>query len=735
MRTFALLGLTLVLAVPVHAKGGAAAQARDVEALLEGVHRIAMPGVPGTLSVFGPDAFPVIAGTSGGRPAPLVAATRLGRGRAVLFGHTYFEGALKEGDTARLVENVAAWVADKPKGKAVIGVRAWKALVPLLEQAGFRVVFLEPADWHEHLKGLDALFVPLAEITDAQREILGKRVAAGLGVVAGMPGWGWQQLNPKRRLAEDNQANQLLAPAGLVWGGETLEKPAGGLLEVAGPAPELTHAGRALEALLDHERKRRTLSAEEGALAVATVTRAIREVPEGDDLLLPRLDKLMKHAEDPRFLPSAKSPITDKDGLGKLLLTLQIQRDGRRAPGKLEAHPAAAVFPGAVERKAERIKRDVAVDTHVPGWTSTGLYAAPGEVVRVRVPKAAVDAGLALRIGAHKDKLWGNAAWRRAPEITVERPIQAETSEHACAFGGLVYVVVPRDCKLGEIEVTVAGAVAAPHFHLGVHTLEDWRETLRQYPAPWAELETSKVILTVPSEFVRALDDPEALLRWWDGVMDGCADLATIPHERERPERYVTDEQISNGYMHAGYPIMAHLDAAPRFVDLPTLSTKGDWGMFHEMGHNHQHRDWTFDGTVEVTCNLFSLYLMETVCSKGIGHEAMAPESIAKHRAAFQKGGAQFGLWQSQPFTALIMYYELKREFGWEAYKQAFAEYRDLPAGSRPKNDAEKRNQWLVRMSKTVGRNLGPFFQAWGIPVSKQALSQVGELPVWMPKD
>ena len=63
------------------------------------------------------------------------------------------------------------------------------------------------------------------------------------------------------------------------------------------------------------------------------------------------------------------------------------------------------------------------------------------------------------------------------------------------------------------------------------------------------------------------------------------AELGARPLDVQ-PQRFVTDRQISLGYMHSGYPIMTHLDAAERFVDLERLSTKGDWGMFHEMGHN-----------------------------------------------------------------------------------------------------------------------------------------------------
>ena len=64
------------------------------------------------------------------------------------------------------------------------------------------------------------------------------------------------------------------------------------------------------------------------------------------------------------------------------------------------------------------------------------------------------------------------------------------------------------------------------------------------------------------------------------------------------------------------------------------------------------------------------------------------------------------------------MYIELQQGFGWDTYKKVFAEYRRLPDAERPKTDQEKRDQWMVRFSRAVGRNLGPFFQAWGVPTS-----------------
>ncbi|MGA2498928.1 MAG: M60 family metallopeptidase, partial [Tepidisphaeraceae bacterium] len=72
--------------------------------------------------------------------------------------------------------------------------------------------------------------------------------------------------------------------------------------------------------------------------------------------------------------------------------------------------------------------------------------------------------------------------------------------------------------------------------------------------------------------------------------------------------------------------------------------------------------------------------------------------------------------------------------FGWDAYKKVFKEYRDLPRNERPRTEQEKHDQWMVRFSKATGRNLGPFFQAWGVPTSEQARKSIEGLPAWMPE-
>ena len=400
------------------------------------------------------------------------------------------------------------------------------------------------------------------------------------------------------------------------------------------------------------------------------------------------------------------------------------------------AHRRAKDFPGAVPLDAPRVSKTVSIDVGTPGWHGTGLYAAPGETITVALPRNAADKGLRLRIGCHKDRL--RDARRREPVITVSESLTQPSGTAMNPFGGLVYIEVPRDVALGSIEVKIENGVAAPHFILGTTTLDAWRSEIRTLPAPWAELETDKLILSVPSSVVRELDDPESLMKFWDEVMDAQATLAAIPVDRVRPERIVADIQISAGYMHAGYPIMIFLPSARVLVDLPRLKNNGHgdvWGFFHELGHNHQNYDWTFRGTGEVTVNLFSLYCMERACNNANPRREVTAGYRKDRLQRHVDGGAEFGQWQRDPFLALQMYMQLQEAFGWEPFQKTFAEYRELPQDERPRSDDAKRDQWLVRFSKTVGKDLGPFFENWGVPTSEAARASIADLPEWMPDD
>jgi hypothetical protein len=712
-----------------------------VKALLDGVDEIGSPGTPGSLAVWGDDAVPVVTGRVANARAAIVAAGTLGEGRFVAFAHTgYVDPAeLDKGDTRRLIGNSIRWAAKAgPAGNPRVGLVG-------LKDDGFDVgypiatVRMTSTDWIKRSEEVDVLVFGGGfdlSMDDAVR--LGDIVRRGEGVLIAQTGWGWQQSHGGLPMFMHG-FSRVLQDAGVCWTSLLTEDDKQDRYIARNAPAELLHAGRAFDALVEQEAGKRTMDKAQIEQAVSTVTEAAKLLPSGDETLRPRLERLLVEMKD-KLVPSEKNPITTKEPLRRILLAFDLMSMMQSPSRASHAHPAAAVFPGTVPEGTPRVDREFEIDPRVLGWHSLGLYAVPGEPVDFEfVSGESPTRGeniLKLRFGCHRDELWSKEEWMRLPDLAFSFNMNVPSGRHVTPFGGLLYVDVPPNSGIkGPFKVRISGAVEAPLFVLGKTSPAEWREHIRGAPGPWAELATSKVILTVPSSEVRDLDDPEPVLKVWDEVLDAAADLACRPHERERPERYVADVQISVGYMHSGYPIMTHLEAAKAMVSVDDMK-RGQWGLFHELGHNHQDSTWTFNGTNEVTCNLFALYILETVCGRPVssGHVAFKDRGrrIAAHMAR-PEGPTRSDAWKKDPFLALFMYCQLREEFGWETFMKVFAEYRDLPADQRPKEDADKRDEWLVRFSRAAGKNLGPFFDQWGVQTSHAARDSIKDLPEWMP--
>jgi len=742
-----LLALSIVLgagAPPSRADGPAPGRAppwaKDVAELLDGVSEIAAPGaLPGSVVAFGEKAFPVLLGGAGGvKRVPLAAAARWGEGRVLVIAHDAFAAprTLAIADSGRFLDNALRWTAGTQAKKPVRVGTLGTDLGAVLTPRGFEGRRLDGAGWSSRLKDLDVVVLSGADPSSDERDALAKFVKGGGGLVAAMCPWGWLQVTRKADLGRSG-LQALVLEAGLAFTESTVEKTGSQGYVVAGAPGLAFHAERAIDLLVATVGKKATGA--EILQASLVAQQAIAVLPPDEKRIRGRVKAFLRDRAE-HLVPTEREPLRADRPLDRFLLAAQIGELANAGGKTVAAHPAAATFPGLPPRDAKEVRAAVDVDLAVSGWHSTGLYAAPGRDVSATIPTVSAGADgkpassrLALRIGCHQDTLWHLDSWPRVPEITVERTFEGTAVTLSSAFGGPVYVVVPEGAT-GRTTVTIAGAVEAPLYVLGTTTKEAWAKS-RRAPGPWAELASSKVVLSVPADRIRDLADPEALMRFWDRVLDADADLAGIPHGRPRPERYVADVEISAGYMHSGYPIMTHLDAAERMVDVGLLQSKGDWGLFHEMGHNHQSPDWTFDGTVEVTCNLFTLYVLQHVCGmKDIaGHGALAER--AKKASEHVRAGAKFGAWKADPFLALAMYVHLIEGFGWEPFRKVFSDYRALSAKERPANDGAKRDQWMTRFSRAVGRDLGPFFEVWGVPTSEAARASIAELPDWMPPE
>ncbi len=446
--------------------------------------------------------------------------------------------------------------------------------------------------------------------------------------------------------------------------------------------------------------------------------------------------------------PTKKDPFVPPAEAARGELNDSIKAYMAKEPGTFGAHASAQDFPGIVEAK-ERVARTVSYDSNLvhrwdttagnapnlatgpDAWQETGLYAAPGEVVIVKVASIPENRVVKVIIGCHRDSLLKLDKWNRFPVINRTFELKVGDNKIANAFGGQLFIQSSHKDWRKPVKASpstplqFSNAVAMPTFVLGKDTPDTWMKA-KLLPAPWVTLVGKQVILHVQASEVKKLNDPKGLLEWWDKAMALEDDLIALT--RLAPERVVPDRQISAGFMHSGYPFMCWIDPSQKdSIDLPKLTKEGNWGFFHELGHNHQRRDWTFDGQTEVTCNFFSLYVMEKLVGKpqGRGHPAMEKidELLAKRFAAEPNKG---------PFEQLATFVVLIRAHGWGPLRETLRSYASV---ATPKGATKEQLQsvFAERYGKAAKADVSDYFEKMGYHVEATAKASLKGLPAFKP--
>ena len=486
-------------------------------------------------------------------------------------------------------------------------------------------------------------------------------------------------------------------------------------------------------------------------------------------MIFPGLTALAAETSTPpvdRLVISAAKPLETKETELRHAVFERCREMLAAPAGKFGAHPSAAVFPGPVATNAGRIAKTITVkhlppppemmpliqpldysSPFAPTLYSTGLYAAPGEIITVEVPGELVGK-VSVQIGCHSDNLneWvaRREAWRRMPLLVSHRKLDQQSTPASNPFGGLVYITCPPTQAAWQAAITISNAVMAPWFLLGRTSETEWEQMLETTGAPWGELATENIILMLPVSVLKTVKDPERRMRIWDRIIGAEMDLAQLPMPFYRAQRLVTDVHIGGGFMHSGYPIMVHhcpeknLVTEDFIADPVRFSQPANggpnWGFFHEIGHNMQNQDWVFDGTTEVSVNLFSLYSFDKVCGgRDAAHPGISNETTRKMLNSYFAVEPDIAKWKRDPWLGLLTFRLIQNDFGWDLFKRTFVRYHVLAQDQRPKNDQEKRDRLARYFSETAGRNFGPYFTAWGIKISDGLKKELEQYPTWMP--
>ena len=134
-----------------------------------------------------------------------------------------------------------------------------------------------------------------------------------------------------------------------------------------------------------------------------------------------------------------------------------------------------------------------------------------------------------------------------------------------------------------------------------------------------------------------------------------------------------------------------------------------------------------FEGTGEVTVNIFTLHAMDKICQLKPWIHTWLKDQMSSTKKYIETG-SKFDEWKEKPGVALFIYAQLIREYGWDNYKAIFRQYEKTQPDLH--SEQEKMDYWITIFSRQVGQNLVPLFKFWGFPVSQSAIDNLQPLPI-----
>lgn len=382
-----------------------------------------------------------------------------------------------------------------------------------------------------------------------------------------------------------------------------------------------------------------------------------------------------------------------------------------------------------------------------PARRPTGCYLAPGCIATVTVPPALVGKGFAVRVGAHSWDLKDKPVIKRLDRISLVYPIEATTTLIANPLGGGVYIEVPSLAKAGRVKVDIRNVVRAPFFSarsFDKTTLAAWRSTERRYPGPWADFESDRFMMQVPTSWVYAYNDPATLLRDWDRALDTVSALFGYPPVRPKSVLYLQVDVVLRGdAYYPGYP-QSNFDYDPH---APGNGHSDHWllkgpqsngaTIFHELGHAQLFTK--FRGEVEAVVNLPYVAVLNQAfgvdLDQAFGRSFDSP-AISLDQAAIMwmvtqnfRDGKPMDISDSEAnevryqHRGYAKYVEIARLFGWKTLGRFWKSYQlDYLRGMQPEDrNADPTDGRILRLSRQAGVDLTPLIHFWGVQPNNPA--------------
>lgn len=293
--------------------------------------------------------------------------------------------------------------------------------------------------------------------------------------------------------------------------------------------------------------------------------------------------------------------------------------DGVATGKKLYKHTSSVgMYYGDVSDTEKAVVREITISPREIRNYVTGLYAPPGEVVKIEISQQDLDktGGLRVYIGqvSHRNNV--NNIWKarddfsRMPVISHSLVASSEITYVGSPLGGPIYVYPTNFNE--KFTVTISGAVPYFHYIHGQTTREEV-ETMTSYSAPYYDYEIWDLGVRFSGSSKYANFDYDNLVKvgdLWEKIIRTsrqvpCSANAAIG------VGYVFDCFVAAGsacaFQGGNSWINAPCSWMQSSLNYDSMVTNGFWGNIHEYNHLYQSYGMESSKTNEVTNNATSL--------------------------------------------------------------------------------------------------------------------------------
>ncbi|WAB97347.1 M60 family metallopeptidase [Pseudomonas putida] len=301
--------------------------------------------------------------------------------------------------------------------------------------------------------------------------------------------------------------------------------------------------------------------------------------------------------------------------------------------------------------------------------------------------------------------------------------------------GGLLWLrVIPDELAPAAEEVTcnfecVALSHRVPVFIQGETSAGQWGQMLEAARAKGrapVQLISDKVVLTAWWETAyefkdydpsKVLDEYKEILRVENeiGAIGEGADQA-----RPSPLRILVSEKES------GNPNATHFRISlPQYGSslLTPEGVRGEWGVWHELGHMQQQIAWSANALTENSVNIFSLAVerSQDKPSSAVRYDSEAHAFLnnTDPNKKFEDNG---------PYVCLVMWEQLRIAYGDAFFHRLHRETRANGNSDSGQGDAQYRHYFMVTTALAAQHDLTRFFIRWGWHPTQRTLDAIRDL-------